>query len=85
MTLLHQKQNNQFNTKPVYIKCKMCKKKVRISPSRLGDKKYCGIDCYNKSKEGKPFTKIIHGMANKHPLYSVWKGNLLLKITVVEV
>ena len=68
------KQKNQFNTKPAFVICGICKIKFRISPSRIGKIRYCSMECYNKSKKGKSFTEIKHGLANKHPLYFIWKG-----------
>lgn len=41
--------HNDSNTN---IKCYWCKKEFKISPSRLGIKKYCSKDCYAKSKKG---------------------------------
>jgi len=67
------KQSNQFNTTPVYIKCNQCSKSFRISPSRVGERKYCGRSCYEKSEIGIPFYGVTHGLSN-HPLYSVWAG-----------
>jgi len=68
------KQANQFNTKPVYVNCKFCDKDIRISPSRVGRVHFCSRACYGDSVKGIPFANVKHMMANKHPMYSVWKG-----------
>ncbi len=64
---------NQFNTTPVFLVCQQCLKTYRVSPSRVGIKKYCGADCYNKSKLGKIFANYKHGLT-KHRIYKIWKG-----------
>jgi len=64
---------NQFNTEPVYLVCKQCIKKYRVSPKRENTSKFCGMDCYNKSKLGKIFANYKHGLT-KHRIYSIWKG-----------
>lgn len=32
---------------PIFIKCKYCQKKFRISPSRIGKKNFCSKKCYS--------------------------------------
>ena len=66
--------SNQFDTNPVVIKCKFCDKEFRVSPSRIGKKKFCSRECYGHSVRGIPFYGLKHGFANKMKLYSVWKG-----------
>jgi hypothetical protein len=69
------KQKNQFNTDPVFLKCKQCNRKFRVSPSRIGKKFFCGQNCYSMFQLGKPtFYGFKHGMANKFKIYGVWKS-----------
>ena len=65
---------NQFNSDKVFVKCKTCQKEFRISPSRINNVKFCSMDCYSQTKKGKIFANYKHGMANKWPMYGVWKG-----------
>lgn len=36
------------------ISCAVCNKHFYIHPSRIGKKKFCSINCYNKAKKGRP-------------------------------
>lgn len=65
--------SNQFNTTPVFLVCQQCLNTYRVSPRSKDKSKYCGIDCYNKSKLGKIFANFKHGFT-KHRLYGIWKG-----------
>ena len=44
-----------FNDTNTYIMCENCKKEFKISPSRLGKKKFCSKECYSESKKGISF------------------------------
>ena len=65
---------NQFDTKPSFITCLSCSNPFRISPSRVGTKKYCSRACYSKAVTGIPFFGVTHGLSNKVKAYGVWKG-----------
>ena len=49
------KGNIAFNDTNTYIMCENCKKEFKISPSRLGKKKFCSKECYSESKKGISF------------------------------
>lgn len=43
------------NDSGLTIKCECCDKEFRISPSRIGKKKFCSKECYANSRKGKTF------------------------------
>ena len=69
------KGNIAFNDTNTYIICENCKKEFKISPSRLGKKKFCSKECYSESKKGISF--INNGsFKNKH---TPWNKGLTYK------
>lgn len=65
-----------YNDSNTIIRCKNCSKEFKISPSRIGKKKYCCKQCYAESKKGK--TSVNTGTFKENHI--PWNKNLTYKI-----
>lgn len=85
------KGHNPKHDTHTYISCEGCKELFKISPSKLGIKKYCSMECYSKFKKGKHFTnsgsfKKGHNPWNKNTSsYTTSKAKTVLQLSLDEV